>query len=286
MKNLKKLFIAILAAVLLNACSPASGDFPGSEYMPDMAHSLAIEPNVHSYYYYNTWDNESTIKLKDLSNPRLPVQGTVARGYAGIAFAANGTAQDAMMAHLRGGSDPLQMAVPLNGSVPYYYADTDDERLRATAELLDNPFPITADGLARGKELYEIFCGICHGNNGGGQGYLVSEENTQAKYPAAPANFLNEEFSAASNGRYYHAIIYGKNVMGGYTDKISYEERWQVVHYIRALQAADKKLVYSEEANTLNAAFGVPGAQYTRTAQAPAIPAGPVSDQTPPTEGR
>jgi len=45
--------------------------------------------------------------------------------------------------------------------------------------------------------------------------------------------------------------MYGFNVMGGYSDKLSYEERWQVIHHIRALQAASKNLVYSEKENTL-----------------------------------
>ena len=47
-----------------------------------------------------------------------------------------------------------------------------------------------------------------------------------------------------------------------FKDKISYEERWQVIHYIRSLQAKEKKLEYSEEANTLNSAYGTPGSQF------------------------
>ena len=46
--------------------------------------------------------------------------------------------------------------------------------------------------------------------------------------------------------------MYGRNLMGGYSDKLSYEERWQVIQYIRSLQAASKKLEYSEKLNTLN----------------------------------
>ena len=150
--------------------------------------------------------------------------------------------------------------VPMNGSVPYYYADTEDERTRASVEILSNPFPITEDGLKRGKELYNIFCGICHGEKGDGLGYLVAEDNPNAKYPAAPANFLQDTFYNSTNGRYYHALIYGKNVMGGYADKISYEERWQVIHWIRALQAKEKKLVYNEETNTMtNPNLDIPG---------------------------
>jgi hypothetical protein len=46
--------------------------------------------------------------------------------------------------------------------------------------------------------------------------------------------------------------MYGKNAMGAYKDKISYEERWQVIHYIRSLQAKALKLAYNEFENTLN----------------------------------
>ena len=47
-------------------------------------------------------------------------------------------------------------------------------------------------------------------------------------------------------------MMYGKNVMGGYSDKLSFEERWQVMHYIRALQAKKLKVDYNEKSNTLS----------------------------------
>ena len=53
-------------------------------------------------------------------------------------------------------------------------------------------------------------------------------------YLNAPANLISDDIHFnSSNGRYYHSIMYGKNVMGGYADKLSYEERWQVIHHIR-----------------------------------------------------
>ncbi len=45
-------------------------------------------------------------------------------------------------------------------------------------------------------------------------------------------------------------------------DKIDFEERWQVIHYIRSLQAKEAKMEYSPMVNTLNAAFGTPGAKF------------------------
>ncbi len=259
--NLKYLSGALLMAFLmlsLNACGPSKGENPGHEYMPDMYHSIAYESNYQDYYYFNTWGSEED--YYKIAKPRKPVNGTIARGYAGVAEGnIKPGAVQAKMKMMKGKTDVRAISVPVNGSVPYYYEDTEDERLRATAEIIDNPYPITQDGLERGKELYEIFCGICHGNKGAGNGYLVAEENKNAAYPAQPISFVTDELIAASNGRYYHAIMYGKNVMGAYKDKMSYEERWQVIHYIRALQAKEKGLAYSEEENTLNE-VEVPGA--------------------------
>ncbi len=246
---------------MLYACSPAEGNFPGSEYMPDMGHSVAMEAIVLDGYDFNTWDDKSTIELSKLVYNNRPVEGTVPRGFAGVYYANSASDREEVMNKLVGADQPQAISVPLNGYVPYYYEDTEEERTRAGLEIIDNPFPITADGLGRGKELYEIFCGICHGEKGNGLGWLVAEENANAKYPVVPANFLNDQYSVASNGTYYHAIMYGKNVMGAYKDKMSYEERWQVIHYIRSLQAKDKKLKYDENVNTLNPAFGMPMAE-------------------------
>lgn len=262
MRRIKN-YISILAiALVLYSCGPAEGDYPGSEYMPDMGHSIAYEANVYTYYYLNTWDSASVYTLKELSTPRLPVTGTVARGYAGVHLSGE-RSTDEVMANLRGADNINGIAVPVNGNVPYHYEDTEEERTRATAEIIDNPFPITAEGLEKGKELYDVFCGICHGEAGGGAGYLVREADPakgidEGKYPVAPANLLLPDYANSSNGRYYHAIMYGKNVMGGYADKMNYEERWHVIHYIRSLQAKDQKLVYSPDENTYNPIFGTP----------------------------
>lgn len=272
MKDLRVLVMSLSLVVILTACSSPDGDFTGSEYMPDMAHSLAVEANTYNYYYYNTWDEESTVKLAKLVYPRTVPAGTVPRGYASAYLPGQAAPKSLEDAELMRGTmvdaDHMNaISVPTNGQVPYYYDATPEGRLAAMAELLDNPFPITEDGLARGKNLYNIYCGICHGEKGNGLGYIYNdEENPNAKYPLAPANFLNAEFLAASNGRYYNAIMHGYNAMGAYKDKLSYEERWQVIHYIRELQAKETKTEYSPLANTLNASFGTPGADFSTMA--------------------
>jgi mono/diheme cytochrome c family protein len=249
-RNYIKILFTIALPLFFYSCQQPKGNSTGSEYIPDMAHSTAMEANVYTYYYWNTWDDESVVKLKDISMPRDPVAGTIPRGYAGVHYAPTTTAKNAVLSNLNGDGAVQAISVPINGSVPYYYGNTEEERTRAMEEIIYNPYPISDDGIAKSKDLYNIYCGICHGENGDGNGYLVRDDG--GVYPAAPANFLTDVFINSSNGRYYHAIMYGKNVMGGYADKLSYEERWQVIHYIRSLQAKEKKLVYNEKENTLN----------------------------------
>jgi len=190
--------------------------------MPDMAHSVAYEANYYSYYYNNRWGGED--EYYEYAKPRTPVNGTVPRGGSN-----EGTAQK---------------------SVPYYYGNTEEERTRATAELIQNPLKITDAGIASGKQNYNIYCGICHGDKLDGQGYLTRDGSA---YAAGPANLISDEFKAASNGRYYHAIMHGKNLMGNYKDKLNYEERWNVIHYIRSIHAKEAGLTYNQFENTLNA---------------------------------
>ena len=62
-------------------------------------------------------------------------------------------------------------------------------------------------------------CAICHGEKADGAGYLVRDDG--GKYPVQPANLTQEQFVNSSNGLYYHAIVYGRNLMGSYADKLS-----------------------------------------------------------------
>lgn len=210
--KIQSFILVIMISIFLGSCTPG-GDFAGREYMPDMAHSTAYEANVITYYDLNTWGGEA--ELRHYSFARMPVKGAVARGKS-----------------------------------IYYYGDNEAERTRAMTEIIDAKYDITNSGITEGKELFNIYCAICHGEKADGDGYLVREDG--GVYPAQPANLVSEDFINSTNGRFYHALMYGKNVMSGYADKLSFEERWNVIHYIRSLQAKVKGATYNENSNTLN----------------------------------
>lgn len=255
MVKMKTIYYIVLGffVVCISACSPAGGDHTGHEFMPDMAHSVAYEANVLTNYWANTFDKTSSMSKRNLSQPRLPVAGTVARGQMGM----NSDGATTPWSDIFSGKTKT-IAIPPNGHVDYPYGNNEEERARAMKEITRNPYAITAAGLDHGKQLFTIYCAICHGDGGAGDGYLVRDDG--GKFPAQPAILTSDDFIKSSDGRYYHAIMYGKNVMGSYSENLTFEERWQVIHYIRSLQAKAKGVTYgvNSAATVVDTAKSVP----------------------------
>ena len=123
------------------------------------------------------------------------------------------------------------MQLPVPGTVARGYLPlgvaTPDE-----AASLVNPLPRNHDSLQAGRKAYMDRCVVCHGPLGNGVPTLT------AAYGAKPANLLSQEFQGALDGRFYWAIVKGKNAMPSYAADMPEEDRWAVIHYVRALQRA------------------------------------------------
>lgn len=232
MKNtisIYSLIILFVASSLMYSCGRASAEYTGTEYMPDMAHSIAYEANVNTYYYYNTWGSEEDYNSS--ARPRKPVKGTVARGYLPSKYQ--------YLEDFRTSPDETKVVL--------------QERVRkliiVDASVVNPIKPSNADDLAavldKGAHLYKINCEVCHGEAGDGNGILYN--GGDGKYSAKPANFINDDFykDGNSDGRFLNAILHGKGMMQSHTDKLSPTERWEVIHYIRSLQAAEKGVDYN-----------------------------------------
>lgn len=124
---------------------------------------------------------------------------------------------------------------PAEGSIPRGFVpfdiDNSTEGYDLAKATLKSPLDSTQVDLERGKELYDIYCGICHGNKGNGQGKLVKRE----KILGIPS--YDDAGRAINEGSIYHTIYYGKNSMGSYANQLNEEERWQVVSYVLKLKA-------------------------------------------------
>lgn len=96
------------------------------------------------------------------------------------------------------------------------------------------PVPITNANMLKGQELYDIYCTVCHGASGNGNGVIKDQRYT---YPTI-ASLLQQRIIDQPDGEIYNTITNGKNTMYPYGSKIRVEDRWKVVMYVRALQRA------------------------------------------------
>ncbi|MEE8409781.1 MAG: cytochrome c [Myxococcota bacterium] len=132
------------------------------------------------------------------------------------------------------------LLVPPEGTVPYGfqpfgYEPGPEEAARAGRELV-NPLvgieaEIFAAELARGKKVYAIFCLVCHGPGGDGDGPIIG------RFPNPPS-LLAGPTRRMPDGEIYHRIVHGQALMPGYAVQVQPEDRWRLVSYVRALQAA------------------------------------------------
>ncbi|MGC6426728.1 MAG: c-type cytochrome [Akkermansiaceae bacterium] len=91
--------------------------------------------------------------------------------------------------------------------------------------------------LNRGKDMYGVHCAICHGDSGDGKG-VVAKYLSEAAVPVAVASIHNFPQSSHPDGYLFEVISNGKGNMGGYKHNIPVRDRWAIVAYLRALQAA------------------------------------------------
>jgi len=97
--------------------------------------------------------------------------------------------------------------------------------------------PVDMKLLERGRDRYNIYCAVCHGTNGDGNGI------TKRYGMGATPTYHDDRLRTMPEGEIYNTITNGKNTMLPYADKLSPDDRWAVVAYVRALQRAQQGTV-------------------------------------------
>lgn len=148
-------------------------------------------PNMYEAVPYETY-SEHTV-FKNGKEGQLPAEGSVKRGF-----------------------------------VPFDIPNTTEGYAEAKATLKS---PLAADQIdaEKGKELFGIYCAVCHGDKGDGKGTLVKRE----KFLGVP-NYKDREIT---EGSIYFVVTYGLNSMGSHANQLSQEERWQVTDYVLKLRS-------------------------------------------------
>lgn len=184
--------ISIVFALVLSLASCADKNSPNYQYMPNMYEPVGYE----AYQGFNDGETVRIGIFKGVSSALVPPANTVARGY-----------------------------------LPYKFENTPEGKDLARLE----PSPLDSldmeANLATGKELYDIYCAICHGPKGKGQGTLVKRE----KILGVPS--YDDVARNITVGSTYHTMYYGLNSMGSYAAQFANEEEmWQVAEYVMKLK--------------------------------------------------
>jgi mono/diheme cytochrome c family protein len=197
-----KLLPAAIALVAFAACRGGISTDPPVHLVLDMDFQPKLK--AQSASDFPGW--------KDGRGDRLPVPGTVARGSIP--------------------ADPkLQQYKKPDGSF-----------------VTDNPLALTEAALARGRERFDINCAVCHGYSGRGGNGPQGHGLVGRRWPVAIPSLHESNKPGADNrvpnlkdGELYDVITNGKGTMPSYARHLKVEDRWAIVHYIRALQRLGKQ---------------------------------------------
>lgn len=192
--------IAILAGTMLMVSCGKDPRSTGIEYAPNMYHSAAFDP------------------FTQIADNRLDT---------------NYSKDGKILQELPYG------VIAIDGSAPYPYTAS-TSGYDSADKFLFNPLTAGKENMDKGKLLYDRFCGICHGEKGNGDGHLVKID----KFPPPPSYSTGNSSRGGamkdlSQGKIYHTIMYGLNMMGSYASQLNETERWQVTMYVASLQGKD-----------------------------------------------
>jgi mono/diheme cytochrome c family protein len=121
------------------------------------------------------------------------------------------------------------IALALGATILLLRQDQGDWTPPPEARLQKNPVQVNESTVAGGEALYKARCANCHGESGNGNG----EE--AARYRPVPADLTNPRVGNQTEGELFWKITNGRRPMPSFRNKLSDEERWEVVIYLRTL---------------------------------------------------
>lgn len=198
--------LAVLAAIALAGCG-GEKSHRGLDYMPDMYTAPSYKSQQVMEVVVDADGKPVVLPVMTAPDDVMPAGGKVIHVPA--------------------------MLVPPPGAVSRDFTPYAIDALDfAAAHDLKNPLAPTASVLKEGQKRYRISCAPCHGNDGDAtKGYVAH------KFSGIPSlNTAN--IPLLSDGDIYHILTMGRNRMPSYRAQLLPDQRWAVVHYLRALNRA------------------------------------------------
>lgn len=119
------------------------------------------------------------------------------------------------------------------------------------------PIPVTKEVVDRGQDRFNIYCIVCHGPVGAGDGMVVRRGFVK------PPTYHDDRLRNAPVGHFFDVISNGWGRMNGYAAQIPAADRWAIVAYIRALQVSQNSTEIMKMNSSTPAKTGEPHAADT-----------------------
>jgi mono/diheme cytochrome c family protein len=96
-----------------------------------------------------------------------------------------------------------------------------------------NPLPVAEANITAAKQIFSDKCANCHGDGGKGDG------SDAMMYDPAPADLTDAaKMSKKTDGEIYYQITEGRKPMPSFKKKLTEDQRWQLVLFVRSLTGA------------------------------------------------
>jgi mono/diheme cytochrome c family protein len=112
----------------------------------------------------------------------------------------------------------------------YAYLENRPWKVPEEAKLRPNPVQPSVSALTAGRTLYMDKCTQCHGQTGKGDG-----PDAASYYPSPTSLVDAKHMSSVTDGEVFYQISEGRKPMPAFKKKLSEEQRWQLVLYVRSL---------------------------------------------------
>ncbi len=164
---------------------------------------------------------------------------------------------------------PVTNTIPRGVYMPFHYS-TQLTGYDSAGVNLNFPDWLNDEEKEQGKYIFEIYCAVCHGKSGVGNGTIVENPKIKNPYPPPPSYF-SENLINLPVGKMYYSVHYGKNLMGPYGKILNRNEIWKVVYYVKSLQQHHKDSIATAgtattSADTAAAAATTTGGDSTKAA--------------------
>ncbi len=112
-------------------------------------------------------------------------------------------------------------------------------------------FEVNQAAIERGKQRFDIYCAVCHGTTGVGDGMVnqraLSLNALQLAAWTSAKSLHDHTVVNQPVGRIFDTISNGRGTMGPYKSQISVQDRWAIVLYVKALQDAMTDAVVQDD---------------------------------------